>query len=95
MHDQNGNFSRGPETVRINGNARGKKQTTPMTGMKKCLWWVHQQIWHKWKNESVKLKIGQQTEITQHKTQKKYMGDMVDTKTRHLRIGVNIKWYSI
>lgn len=37
MHDQNGNFSRGPETVRINGNARGKKQTTPMTGMKKCL----------------------------------------------------------
>lgn len=26
MHDQNGNFSRGSETVRINGNARGKKQ---------------------------------------------------------------------
>lgn len=33
MHDQNGNFSRWSETVRINPNAREKKKPT-MTGIK-------------------------------------------------------------
>lgn len=34
MHDQNGNFSRKPETIRINANARKNNQQTTMTEMK-------------------------------------------------------------
>lgn len=46
-------------------------------------------------NESVKLKIGQQREITQNETQKKCVWGRVEIKTGHLRTGANIKWCSI
>ena len=93
-----GNFIKGSETVRINANARKKTPNKPQWQKWKMFLMGSTVDLTQLKNESVNRSIDKN--YPNWNTKKKKCGGRRgggdgETRTGHLRTGINIKWYNI
>ena len=80
-------------------NARENNPSKPQWQKRnaKIFWWVHQRTLNNWKKKWISKQVNRQKlPKLKHLKKKKVWGEVRwETRTGHLRTGINIKWYNM